>query len=94
MIGDQFMNLYLQKFYPSIGPIEAFDLWWSVFVFENIGKIFKGGPKQTFQNLHCLVSRLLCNVLIMYKAAKNPEFLGYRGKHFPGWYTNFFKINA
>ncbi len=22
----------------------------------------------------------------MYKAAKNPEFLGYRGNPFPGWY--------
>ena len=36
-IGDQFMNLYIQIFYPTIGPIEAFDLWWSVFVFENLG---------------------------------------------------------
>ena len=78
------MNLYLQKFYPSIGPHEAFDLWWSVFVFENLGKISKVGSKQNFYKLRFLVSRLLCNVLIMYKAAKNPEFLGYRGKSFPG----------
>ena len=32
------MNLYIQIYYPSIGPIEAFDLWWSVFVFENLGR--------------------------------------------------------
>ena len=39
--GDQFMNVYLQKFYPSIGPNEAFDLWWSVFVLKYLGKILK-----------------------------------------------------
>ena len=38
IIGDQLMNLYIQMYYPSIGPSEAFDLWWSIFVFENIGK--------------------------------------------------------
>ena len=32
------MNLYIQIYYPSIGPIEAFDLWWSAFVFENLGR--------------------------------------------------------
>ena len=42
------MNIYLQKFYPSIGPYEAFDLWWSVFVIENLGKISKVGSKQNF----------------------------------------------
>ena len=38
MIGDQFMNLYIQIFYPTIGPVKAFYLWWSVFVFENLGE--------------------------------------------------------
>ena len=37
MIGDQFMNLYIQVFYPTIGPVKAFYFWWSVFVFENLG---------------------------------------------------------
>ena len=37
---DQFMNLFLQLFYEKIGPNNAFQLWWSVFVFENIGNIF------------------------------------------------------
>ena len=82
-IGDQFMNLYIVMIYPTISPFEAFDLWWSVFVFENLGD-YNFSRYQNKLKLHYLVSRLLCNVVIMYKAAKNPEFLGYKGKPFPG----------
>ena len=35
---DQFMNLYIQIYYPSIGPAQAFGLWWSVHVFQNLGE--------------------------------------------------------
>ena len=87
------MNLYIQIFYPTLGPTNAFYLWWSVFVFENLGKIFKI-LKQVWLKLHNLASRLLCNVVIVYKAAKNPEFLGYKGKAFPGWYTTQAQISA
>ena len=34
------MNLYIQIFYPTIGHKKAFDLWWSVFVFENLGDYY------------------------------------------------------
>ena len=132
------MNLYIQINYPSFGPTQAFDLWWSVHVFQNLGEkeflkyiqINKEGerPKMYFGifsnletkkkqkwkklgnwgdlpplwfgnnpyflkpsltssflcNVFNLVSRLFCNVLIMYKAEKNLEFWGYRGKPFPG----------
>ena len=35
---DQVMNILLQIFYEKIGPNNAFELWWSVFLFENLGK--------------------------------------------------------
>ena len=35
---DQVMNIFLQIFYEKIGPNDAFSLWWSVFLFENIGQ--------------------------------------------------------
>ena len=35
---DQFMNLYIHIYYPSIGPAQAFDLWWSAHVFQNLGE--------------------------------------------------------
>ena len=35
---DQVMNIFLQTFYERIGPNNAFELWWSVFLFENLGK--------------------------------------------------------
>ena len=35
---DQFINLYIQIYYPSIGPAQAFDMWWSVHVFQNLGE--------------------------------------------------------
>ncbi len=33
------MNLYIHINYPNIGPSKAFELWWSVFVLENLGKL-------------------------------------------------------
>ena len=32
------MNIFLQIFYEQIGPDNAFELWWSVFLFEKIGQ--------------------------------------------------------
>ena len=95
MIGDKFMNFYIQMYYPSIGPHEAFDLWWTVLVFENIGKkdllyaVDQNICIKTWliaKNVYFLGTRLFCNVLIMYKASKNLEFWGYRGQPFPGFY--------
>ena len=35
---DQVMNIFLQTFYEKIGPNNAFKIWWSVFLLENIGE--------------------------------------------------------
>ena len=35
---DQVMNIFIHEFYEKIGPNNAFELWWSVFLFENLGK--------------------------------------------------------
>ena len=35
---DQVMNIFLQIFYEKIGPNNAFKIWWSVFLLENIGE--------------------------------------------------------
>ena len=35
---DQVMNILLQIFYEKIGPNNAFDIWWSVSLIENIGE--------------------------------------------------------
>ena len=35
---DQVMNIIQQIFYENIGPKNAFDIWWSVLLFENLGK--------------------------------------------------------
>ena len=35
---DQFLNLYLHLYYENIGPLKAFNLWWSYFVLENLGE--------------------------------------------------------
>ena len=48
---DQFMNFYIQIYYPSIGPIKAFDLWWSVFVFENLGEKKQSKLKKFLVNI-------------------------------------------
>ena len=31
-------SIFLQIFYEKIGPNNAFELWWSVFLFEKIGQ--------------------------------------------------------
>ena len=35
---DQWLNIYLHLYYENIGPLKAFNLWWSYFVFENLGE--------------------------------------------------------
>ena len=35
---DQVMHILLQIFYEKIGPNNAFDIWWSVSLIENIGE--------------------------------------------------------
>ena len=35
---DQWLNIYLHRYYKNIGPLKAFNLWWSYFVLENLGE--------------------------------------------------------
>ena len=35
------LNIYLHLDYENIGPLKAFNLWWSYFVLENIGEFME-----------------------------------------------------
>ena len=37
IVIDQVMNIFIQLFYENIGPKNAFEIWWSIFLFENLG---------------------------------------------------------
>ena len=39
IVIDQVMNIFIQLFYENIGPKNAFEIWWSMFLFENLGII-------------------------------------------------------
>ena len=37
-VMDQIVNLYIETYYQNLGPFKAFDIWWSTFVWQNIGE--------------------------------------------------------
>ena len=38
IVIDQVMNIFIQLFYENIGLKNAFEIWWSMYLFENLGK--------------------------------------------------------
>ena len=48
-------SIFLQIFYEKIGPNDAFLLWWSVFLFDNIGQC-----RYNFGKIHnkCNITRI------------------------------------
>ena len=80
---DQLKNTILQLFYDYFGQQLVFQLWWSMFVIENIGNFFI--YILVFSNIYFEGIRFFFNLYSLVEAMRRwPEFEGYKPRTYPG----------
>ena len=84
----QGLNVFFQLYYNELGPENIFNIWWTSFFLENIGKILYKSVQLSIYSLpffNVSGSRFFFNIWIYINAMKRiPEFSGLQGKTFPG----------
>ena len=81
-ILDQIMNILLELYHGQLGTENVFTIWWSFFVWENLGETMM---IQNILNISHSELRFVFNLLVLVTALRRlPEFDGYQPQTFPG----------